>query len=126
MMVPTKDPNRGVKLGKDRSDCDTIVRLLKTMSADKLESIMRRYIKECTEQKVYMKYLGTFLHHLPDYDELDNEEKEKAVEDEKARNEEAKKRADEQQRKQAEANKRYRQRTLAEQAQKLKELGIKQ
>ena len=40
---------------------------------DNLEYIINRYIKECTENKIWIKNFSTFLNNLPDYAEEESE-----------------------------------------------------
>ena len=42
--------------------------LLRTNTEEKLAGIIKRYIKESTEQKSYVKNFATFLNNIPDYD----------------------------------------------------------
>jgi len=66
-LYPTKCPVKGRPTGKSRKDIEKIKRLLKKISKDELESIIRRYLKECVETGTPIKNLSTFLNNLPDY-----------------------------------------------------------
>lgn len=66
---PTKCPVAGRPTGKSSKDKEKIKRLLKLKTEEELISIIKRYVKECTESNVYLKNFSTFLNNLPDYTE---------------------------------------------------------
>lgn len=66
-LYPGKCPVKGRPTGKSKKDKEKIKRLLKSMSKDELETIIRRYLKECVESDTPIKNLSTFLNNLPDY-----------------------------------------------------------
>lgn len=66
-LYPTKCPVSGRATGKSSKDKEKLVRLLKEHTEQELADIIRRYIKECTEQQSYVKNFSTFLNNLPDY-----------------------------------------------------------
>ena len=71
-LYPTKCPVSGRATGKSSKDKDKIARILMTMPEEKLTSIINRYIKECVNDKSYVKNFATLLNNLPDYsDEQD-------------------------------------------------------
>ncbi len=56
--------------GKSKKCKDKIKRLLKAGQKD-LPDIIKRYVKECEENKTFMKNFSTFLNNLPDYSDND-------------------------------------------------------
>jgi hypothetical protein len=67
ILYPSKCPVSLRSTGKCSKDKEKIGRLLK--NGVDLESVINRYIKECTEGKIYMKNFKTFLNNIPDYNE---------------------------------------------------------
>jgi len=55
--------------GKSKKCKDKIKKLLVKAGQDDLIEIINRYVKECKENKTYMKNFSTFLNNLPDYSE---------------------------------------------------------
>lgn len=73
-LYPSKCLVAGRPTGKTRKNKDKIKRLLKDYTEEELEYIIKRYKKECVENKVYMKNFSTFLNNLPDYEDEESEE----------------------------------------------------
>lgn len=67
-LYPTKCPVSGRHTGKSSKDKHKLEILLRTNTEEKLAGIIKRYIKESTEQKSYVKNFATFLNNIPDYD----------------------------------------------------------
>lgn len=67
-LYPTKCPVSGRATGKSSKDKHKLEILLRTNTEEKLAGIIKRYIKESTEQQSYVKNFATFLNNLPDYD----------------------------------------------------------
>lgn len=66
-LYPTKCAVSGRATGKSSKDKVTLARLLKDHTEKELEGTITRYIRECVEQKTYIKNFSTFLNNLPDY-----------------------------------------------------------
>lgn len=66
-LYPTKCPVSGRATGKSSKDKHKLEILLRTIPEEKLAEIIKRYIKESTEQNSYVKNFATFLNNLPDY-----------------------------------------------------------
>ena len=69
---PSKCPVSKRPTGKCSKNKKQIEALLKK-GIDNLEYIINRYIKECTENKIWIKNFSTFLNNLPDYAEEESE-----------------------------------------------------
>lgn len=72
-LYPTKCPVKNSPTGKSKANKAKIKELLKKISPDELESTIKRYIRECTESKTYIKNFGTFLNNIPDYSESETQ-----------------------------------------------------
>ena len=68
-LYPTKCPVSRRATGKSSKDKHKLEVLLRTNTEEKLAGIIKRYIKECTEQQTYVKNFATFLNNLPDYNQ---------------------------------------------------------
>lgn len=66
-LYPSKCPVSGRATGKSYKDKEILTRLLREHSEEELSETIKRYIKDSTEQKSYIKNFSTFLHNLPDY-----------------------------------------------------------
>lgn len=67
-LYPSKCPVSGRATGKSSKDKHKLEILLRTNTEEKLAGIIKRYIKESTEQQSYVKNFATFLNNIPDYD----------------------------------------------------------
>jgi len=82
-LYPSKCPVSGRATGKSHKDKEILTRLLREHSEEEIAETIKRYIKDSTEQKSYIKNFSTFLHNLPDYGpRTDGVEKPKTEEDE--------------------------------------------
>lgn len=66
-LYPSKCPVSGRNTGKSSKDKHKLEILLRTNTEEKLAGIIKRYIKESTEQQSYVKNFATFLNNIPDY-----------------------------------------------------------
>lgn len=75
-LYPSKCPNRNCSTGKCSKDKLRIVRMLKSMSASRIEQAINLYVKECKENGSYMKNFSTFLNNIPDVQEEEEKQPE--------------------------------------------------
>ena len=66
-LYPSKCPVSGRATGKSHKDKEILTRLLREHSEEEISDTIKRYVKDSTEQKSYIKNFSTFLHNLPDY-----------------------------------------------------------
>lgn len=121
---PTKCPISGRSTGKTIKDKARIKNLLKTKTENEILKTIERYVEDCNNTKTYVKNFSTFLNNLPDYGDLEVEEKESAPVDWKTQNQIEYEKAMEFQRKQKESLERYERELEEERIRKCKELGI--
>jgi len=70
-LYPTKCPVRKTaSTGKSKSNKDKIKQLLQKgeYTPEELSAIIKRYIKECVSDNVYVKNFKTFLNNIPDFE----------------------------------------------------------
>lgn len=78
---PSRCPIKNSSTGKYSKNKDQILNLLKSVSFDEIIEIQKLYVKDCTENKTYMKNYSTFLNNFPSKDSFSKTELEDEYKD---------------------------------------------
>lgn len=65
-LYPTTCPISGRSLGKCSKNKDKLATLLKTRTAEDIETTIKWYIEDCKRSNTYLKNFGTFLNQFPE------------------------------------------------------------